>query len=202
MPLWCSGEQRQWHTVLKPRRVDQEVEFPKDQIFRDIPGVTTRFLSTQEVLEGLQVIQGKPSSSAREIGVTEQEWLRRMVEAKEIRDAFKESISPPIAALLEPQATSSTTNTNKAATIAPEDAEIMPSSPEGSRRGRRQHRTRPVLDSVGSLKSLELSADPKERKQQLKERREQLQRLEEQVKEELSKVASSSRVRAATKLPL
>ena len=160
MPLWCSGETRQWHSVLRPRRVSDEHPFPKE-VLRDIPGVTTRFLSAQEVLEGVQVLQGKPAASAKVYGATEQAWLERMAEERNKRLEAREDDAAG-------------SKSKDAAPRSPTVDILDPAGAGGAARAgkettkrRPKHRTKPVLASVASLGTLELSDDPKTRQAQL-----------------------------------
>ena len=48
------------------------------KVLADYPGVTTRFVTTNEALEAVQVDMGKPKASAKVYGTTEMEFLERM----------------------------------------------------------------------------------------------------------------------------
>ena len=137
MPLWCSGELTQWHTVMRGgRERAEQAKLFDPKVLRDFPGVTTKFADTNDVLERVQVSLGKPKSSAKIYGTTEQEFLYRMTYAPA---TLKKPLKPlfcngqPVPPTPPPPPSRGSSASSRAGSAAWAEAEQRPSTQSSTR---------------------------------------------------------------------
>ena len=88
MPLWLSGETRQWHTIMRSlqsllSRQDQPVP-PYDAVaMDDRPGVTTLAATTFDALNSVQQQHGRPHARAKAYSASQQYFLERLTSERE-----------------------------------------------------------------------------------------------------------------------